>query len=253
VAASGSPSCRRAWTISGTCSNVLEPGDRVAGDTTQRIQQQRRPDAGYGRRAREHIMGRHRRRDRRVSQVRQPVAGRRGDRRLLARGSTRLSPHAQRRGARRALDREAVQTGSEGPTRGGRGSDRNPDVAIATVEEGQAHVHSVAQYGTGRASDDHQDDRQGASTPAAARSCSKSSRRCLKRLEVDAIILAGPGFTKQDAYKYLEENEPEVAELITMVDTAAVGDRGRPRGAQTRGRRGRSGGDPYRERGGVHR
>jgi len=101
----------------------------------------------------------------------------------------------------------------------------NPDVAIATVEEGQAHVHSVAQYGT--------EERAtitgttGKGEYARGRSeLFEELATVLKRLEVDAIILAGPGFTKQDAYKYLEENEPEVAELITMVDTAAVGDRG---------------------------
>jgi protein pelota len=45
-------------------------------------------------------------------------------------------------------------------------------------------------------------------------------------MDVDAIILAGPGFTKQDALDYIEEEAPEVADLITVVDTSAVGDRG---------------------------
>jgi protein pelota len=38
--------------------------------------------------------------------------------------------------------------------------------------------------------------------------------------------LAGPGFTKQDALDYIQENAPEAAEKIQVVDTASVGDRG---------------------------
>jgi protein pelota len=45
-------------------------------------------------------------------------------------------------------------------------------------------------------------------------------------MDVDAVILAGPGFTKQDARDYIAEHHPEVAERLTVVDTAGVGDRG---------------------------
>jgi protein pelota len=45
-------------------------------------------------------------------------------------------------------------------------------------------------------------------------------------MEVDAIVLAGPGFTKTDALGYIEEEAPEVAEHVTTVDTSSVGDRG---------------------------
>jgi protein pelota len=48
----------------------------------------------------------------------------------------------------------------------------------------------------------------------------------LSRLDVAAVILAGPGFTKRDALDYIAEEYPEVAELTTVVDTAGVGDRG---------------------------
>ena len=48
----------------------------------------------------------------------------------------------------------------------------------------------------------------------------------LGRLDADAIILAGPGFTKRDALDYIEDNAPELAERITTVDTSSVGDRG---------------------------
>ncbi len=104
-------------------------------------------------------------------------------------------------------------------------SAENPDVAIATVEEGQAHVHTVAQYGT--------DEYASLSGPTGkgeyARERSElfaELTNVLSRLDTDAIILAGPGFTKQDAYDYIEKEAPDLADLITTVDTSAVGDRG---------------------------
>ena len=100
-----------------------------------------------------------------------------------------------------------------------------PDVAIVTVEEGQAHVHTVAQYGveeratitgtTGKGEYARGRDELFAEITAV-----------VKRLDVEAIILAGPGFTKQDALDYIEDNAAADAEKIQVVDTASVGDRG---------------------------
>jgi protein pelota len=100
-----------------------------------------------------------------------------------------------------------------------------PDVAIVTVEEGQAHVHTVAQYGveeratitgtTGKGEYARGRDELFAEITAV-----------VKRLDVEAIILAGPGFTKQDALDYIEDNAADAAEKIQVVDTASVGDRG---------------------------
>ena len=100
-----------------------------------------------------------------------------------------------------------------------------PDVAIVTVEEGQAHVHTVAQYGveeratitgtTGKGEYARGRDELFAEITAV-----------VKRLDVEAIILAGPGFTKQDALDYIQDNAADAAEKIQVVDTASVGDRG---------------------------
>jgi len=101
----------------------------------------------------------------------------------------------------------------------------NADVAIATVEEGEAHIHTVAQYGT--------EERFSFTAPTGKGEYARPRSElfseladALARMDVDAIILAGPGFTKQDARDHIAERHPEVAELITMVDTAGVGDRG---------------------------
>jgi len=100
-----------------------------------------------------------------------------------------------------------------------------PDVAIATVEEGEASVHTVAQYGT---------EERARITGTTGKGEYARPRQelfaeltaVLERLDVDAIVLAGPGFTKRDALAYVEEEAPEVADRISVVDTSGVGDRG---------------------------
>ena len=100
-----------------------------------------------------------------------------------------------------------------------------PDVAIVTVEEGEAHVHTVAQYGV---------EERATITGTTGKGEYARGREELfdelasivGRLDVEAIVLAGPGFTKQDALDYIEGNAPEAAEKIQTVDTASVGDRG---------------------------
>jgi protein pelota len=102
----------------------------------------------------------------------------------------------------------------------------NPDVAIVTVEEGAAYVHTVAQYGT--------EEYASFTRPTGKGEYARPRDElfgdlgsALSHLDVDAIILAGPGFTKQDARDYLSENYPDVVERIgTTVDTSGVGDRG---------------------------
>ena len=101
----------------------------------------------------------------------------------------------------------------------------DPDVAIATVEEGRAVVYAVNQYGP--------EETTTISGPTGkgeyARDRSELFEELtdvLKRLSVETIVLAGPGFTKEDAHAHVAEAAPDVAELIRVVDTSAGGDRG---------------------------
>ena len=101
----------------------------------------------------------------------------------------------------------------------------NPDVVVATVEEGEAHVHTVSQYGT--------EERASITAPTGKGEYARPREELfaevtdvLVRQGADAVILAGPGFTKQDALDYIEDEEPDLSEQITTVDTSAVGDRG---------------------------
>ncbi|MDS0294827.1 mRNA surveillance protein pelota [Halogeometricum luteum] len=101
----------------------------------------------------------------------------------------------------------------------------NPDVVIATVEEGAAYIHTVAQYGT--------EERFSFTAPTGKGEYARPRSelfaelgKALARMDVDAIILAGPGFTKQDARDYIAENHRDLVEKMTVVDTSGVGDRG---------------------------
>ncbi|UTF55253.1 mRNA surveillance protein pelota [Natronosalvus rutilus] len=203
---------------------VLEPGDRVAGDTTRRIQrddEQMRDTGGE----REHMW---------VAIAVDDIEFHKFANRLRVGGEIVACSREDQLGFHHTLNVEARDELSIDkrfkPDQNERLEEaaeatENPDVAIATVEEGEAHVHTVAQYGT--------EERASITGPTGKGEYARDRSELfaelstiLSRLEVDAIILAGPGFTKQDALKHLEREHPDVAELVTMVDTAGVGDRG---------------------------
>ncbi|WP_254768995.1 mRNA surveillance protein pelota [Salinilacihabitans rarus] len=203
---------------------VLEPGDRVAGDTTRRIQRnddQMRDTGGE----REHMW---------VAIAVEDVEFHKFANRLRVGGEIVACSREDQLGFHHTLNVEErdeisidkrFKPDQEARLEEAEEATENPDVAIATVEEGQAHVHTVAQYGT--------EERATITGPTGKGEFARERSELfaelasvLTRLDVDAIVLAGPGFTKQDAYKYLEKNEPAVADLVTMVDTAGVGDRG---------------------------
>ena len=205
-------------------SHVIEPGDRVAGDTTRRIQrddEQLRDTGGE----REHIW---------AELAVEDVEFARFANRLRVSGVIEDCSREDQLGHHHTINvedhdelevekrwkpdqRDRIEEAVE--------STENPDVAVATVEEGQAHVHTVAQYGT--------EERATLTAPTGKGEYARPRSELfaeltdvLKRQDVDAIILAGPGFTKQDVLEYIQENEPGLTEKITTVDTSSVGDRG---------------------------
>lgn len=203
---------------------VLEPGDLVSADTTRRIQRnddQMRDTGGE-------------REPMRVTIAVEDVEFHKFANRLRVGGEITWASREDQLGHHHTLNveehdelevekhlkadqRERLEEAEE--------SAENPDVAIATVEEGEAHIHTVAQYGTEERATFTGPSGKGEFARARSELFGKLAD-ALSRMEVDAIILAGPGFTKQDAYDYIEENTQDVAELITMVDTSGVGDRG---------------------------
>ncbi|WP_135820672.1 mRNA surveillance protein pelota [Halostella litorea] len=203
---------------------VLEPGDRVSGDTTRRIQRDddKMRDTGG---EREHMF---------VAIDVETVEFAKFANRLRVGGEIVDASREDQLGFHHTLnveERDEITVEKrfkpdqlDRLEEAAEATDA-PDVAIATVEEGEAHVHTVAQYGT---------DEYGSFTGTTGKGEYARSRdelfgevtAALERLDVDAIILAGPGFTKQDLLDFVEEEAPELAERITTVDTSAVGDRG---------------------------
>ena len=205
-------------------AHVIEPGDRVAGDTTRRIQRnddQLRDKGGE----REHIW---------VALDVEDVEFAKFANRLRVSGVIAECSREDQLGQHHTInveDHEELEVEKHWkPDQRDRIEDAvestdNPDVVIATVEEGEAHVHTVEQYGT--------EERATITAPTGKGDYARPRSELfaeltdvLTRQDADAIILAGPGFTKQDALKHIEDEAPDLTERITMVDTSAVGDRG---------------------------
>ncbi|ERH09258.1 MAG: cell division protein pelota [halophilic archaeon J07HX64] len=205
-------------------SHIVEPGDRVAGDTTRRIQRnddQLRDTGGE----REHIwvglgvetveFARFANRLR----VGGPIEACSREDQLEQYHTINVEQHTELEIEKRFKpdQRDRLEAAVEATD--------NPDVAIATVEEGQAYVHTVAQYGTEERASIRGPSGKGEYARPRAELFGELTA-VLARMDVDAIVLAGPGFTKTDALSYIEEEAPEVAEHVTTVDTSGVGDRG---------------------------
>jgi protein pelota len=205
-------------------SHVIEPGDRVAGDTTRRIQReddQLRDTGGE----REYLW---------VELDVDTVEFAKFANRLRVGGVIAECSREDQLGHHHTINveqREEIEVEKVWkPDQRDRIEEAveaadNPEVAIATVEEGEAHVHTVAQYGT--------EERATITGPTGKGEYARPRSELfaeltdvLRRTDADAVILAGPGFTKRDARSHIEEEAPELAGTITTVDTASVGDRG---------------------------
>jgi len=205
-------------------AHVLEPGDLVEGDTTRRIQRnddQMRDTGGQ----REHLFvtlevdevefARFANRLR-VSGV---IVGCSREDQLNAHHTLNVEEHDEITVEKhfKPDQTERLEEATEAA--------ENPDVAIATVEEGAAYVHTVQQYGT--------EEYASFTKPTGKGDYSRPREElfaelgeALAHLDADAVILAGPGFTKQDALDYIKEEHRDLADHITTVDTSAAGDRG---------------------------
>ncbi len=205
-------------------SYVLEPGDLVSGDTTRRIQRdddQMRDTGGQ----REHLS---------VTIAVETVEFARFANRLRVGGVITSCSREDQLGHHHTLN---VETHEELTIEKHFKADQierikeaeaaadNPDVAIATIEEGEAYIHLVKEYGV--------DEYASFTKPTGKGEFSRPREElftelgsALGHLDTDAIILAGPGFTKQDAHDYLAENHRDLEDLITVVDTSSAGGRG---------------------------
>ena len=205
-------------------SYVLEPGDLVSGDTTRRIQRnddQMRDTGGQ----REHIS---------VTIEVESVEFARFANRLRVGGVITGCSREDQLGLHHTLNVEQheeltiekqFKADQIERVEAAEAAADNPDVAIATVEEGEAYIHLVKEYGV--------DEYASFTKPTGKGEYSRPREElfgelgsALSHLDTDAIILAGPGFTKQDAKDYIVENHRDLEDLITVVDTSSAGGRG---------------------------
>ncbi|MFB6096233.1 MAG: mRNA surveillance protein pelota [Haloferacaceae archaeon] len=206
-------------------SHVLEPGDLVEGDTTRRIQRaddQMRDTGGQ----REHIH---------VTIEVVDVEFARFANRLRVGGTIVACSREDQLGHHHTINVEEHDELTIEKTfkpdqierlEAAEEAGEETDVAIVTVEEGEAYIHTVQQYGT----EEYASFTGPTGKGEYARPRSELFEQvgsALQHLDADAIVLAGPGFTKNDARDYIAENYPEVADDIAQtVDTSAAGDRG---------------------------
>jgi len=203
---------------------VLEPGDRVSGDTTRRIQ--RNDDALRDKGGEREPMW--------VEIAVEDVEFAKFANRLRVGGEIVDCSREDQLGFHHTLNVEerteisitkVWQTDQLERLQEAVEASENPDIAIATVEEGEAYVHTVAQYGV--------EERAAITGPTGkgefARPRSELFEELgavLNRMDVEAILLAGPGFTKQDALDHITDEYPDLEGKIQTVDTSSVGDRG---------------------------
>ncbi|MCZ7396720.1 MAG: mRNA surveillance protein pelota [Candidatus Methanoperedens sp.] len=100
---------------------------------------------------------------------------------------------------------------------------RRPRVIIATIEEGEACIGVVRQYGVEESSSLEQSLGKGEGNKRNEFFGEFASQLKWAAEKVEAVILAGPGFTKEDFLDFLKTKEPELAKKILLEDTSSIG------------------------------
>ena len=204
--------------------HVIEPGDSIAGETTRRIQRDddRMRDTGGQREPMS------------VTLAVETVEFHEFANRLRVSGEIVACSREDQLGQHHTINVEAFdevaitkvwKPDQEARIEEASESSEEPAVAIATVEEGAATIHTVSEYAT--------NEYASISGPTGKGEFARDREElfeelgdALARMDVDAVVLAGPGFTKQDALDHITKAHPDLAERITTVDTSAAGDRG---------------------------
>jgi len=104
---------------------------------------------------------------------------------------------------------------------------KRPEVIIVTIEEGEAAIGHLRQYGIEEASRVRQASsgkREG--VDGRAEFFGEVAAQLKYADKVQTIVVAGPGFVKDDFVKYLKGNHPVIAEKVVVEDTSSIGSSG---------------------------
>jgi len=100
----------------------------------------------------------------------------------------------------------------------------SPDILVATIEEGAAFVQTINQYGISNRANLSGSTGKGEGSDRT--DIFEELLTVLTHIEVDIIVLAGPGFTKENALEYIKSRDSELAQKIILIETSSVGERG---------------------------
>lgn len=203
---------------------VIEPGDIVAGDTTRRIQRDddRMRDTGG---QRESMW---------VALVVEELEYHRFADRLRVSGEIVACSREDQLGNHHTLNVEVhdevelekqFKPDQRERLEAAQAATDDPDVLVVTVEEGRAELFDVSPRGP---------EYRATVTAGSGKREGESTRgelfaevaSIVGRSDADAIVLAGPGFTKDDAADHLRSEIDALDERLHVVDTSAIGERG---------------------------
>ncbi len=102
-----------------------------------------------------------------------------------------------------------------------------PEVEIVTIEEGEAVIGYLRQYGIEEVSRVRQSSsgkREG--TDARSEFFGEVARQLKYADKVQTFVVAGPGFIKDDFVKFLKNNYSEIAQKVVVEDISSIGTSG---------------------------
>lgn len=106
-------------------------------------------------------------------------------------------------------------------------------VMITVIDEGEADIAVVREYGVEHIANithnlggkRYNADRE-SEEKKFFHDLAKTMLEIMERERVDKAIVAGPGFTKENFYKFLSENYPDLAKKVVIEDTSVTGSTG---------------------------
>lgn len=101
---------------------------------------------------------------------------------------------------------------------------QRPKVVLALVEEGEATIGVLRQFGVQTSADLRAGSGKGAGEDGREQFFRDVANAISQAAGSDAqVILAGPGFAKEDLKKLIDSNHPDLAKRITMDEASSIG------------------------------
>jgi len=101
---------------------------------------------------------------------------------------------------------------------------QRPRVVMALVEEGEASIGVLRQFGIQNAGDIRMGSGKGATEDRRSQFLHQCADLISQVAGEDAqVILAGPGFTKEDLKKLMDTKYPDLSRRVVMEDASAIG------------------------------